>query len=301
MATTDGEFLAGILDRLHSVCSVAFLHAESAAAAGELRSDADLVVPMPARDCMKQMRRSLDNYARLVLTFPYDTGAESYFFLGPEDQGAQVDLMHDPMGRGRLGLRSDALLQSAVAGDRWPRLAHLDLQIYTFLKRTMKGDHHKARQALESLRAEETKCRARLDEVCVARTGAMVRAALDTSSVVQFDGPGPDLRRLASRVLRPVGRSISFTGSGSEEAADALRARLAPLVPNLVRSHGSPGLAATLAELARCIRPAVTVSAEPRPGMPWRVWRQHLPAQPDGLERGLAYLEDRAWRSLGSY
>lgn len=178
---TDFDVLDRVLAEVERVSRMAVLHREAAVVEHLVHSDVDICVGSDPLDVAAAVMPSLRaNGVVAILVFNYDRGSYSLFFSDLQGSGgAQVDLIHDPRGVSRYGVRTDALLAAAVPGIRWPRLDSLDEALYTLRKRQVKGDatgEARAREAIGALGAKDV--RARADEIFGAQ------AASDMASVL---------------------------------------------------------------------------------------------------------------------
>ena len=133
MATTSVETATYVLSALERVgVRYALLHNESNIADGEVTSDVDLVVDRAGAEVISLLSAELRAaQLSIIAQFPYDMSATSYFICDEAAEDAvQLDLMFDPQGRGRLGIRSNFLLAEAKLGRRFCRLSDRDELIY---------------------------------------------------------------------------------------------------------------------------------------------------------------------------
>ncbi len=243
MATTSVETATHLLDALESVgVRHALLHNEGDIARGEVTSDLDLVVDRPGADVIRALQDKL-RAARLsvIAQFPYDLGAASYFICNETaEEAVQLDLMHDPRARGRLGVRSDQLLAGARRGARFHRLSDVDELLYLLVKRSMKRDYPRVDALREQACARgTTEVLARADVVMGTRARSCVRVLLEGSCPDRraSRGRGYGARsafRLGTRVIRPVGFWADLYGAPGTEAPEAVAERFALMLPSAV-------------------------------------------------------------------
>ncbi len=306
MATTAPELAAEVVDRIEaSGVGYAILHGEADLAAGTTTSDIDLVVDRAPAEVIVPL---LDDLAadgiRLVQRWAYDWSTLTLFFLGDEPgAGAQVDLAHDPRGRGRYGFLPEPLIERRVRGVRRWRIDDDDLLLYLLRKRQEKRDH----VAVEALRAEigdrVEALRRRAGEVLSPSSAAHARALLDGRPT-----PWPQIVR--RRVERGGGTAIRHgqrlrTPTGLVVPVPPGRVGLDELVVDLgavlrdvrvVEPDGSPAEAARIR--AAILRGTVVLATATPP----RAWGsvalgvEDEPLRPAVIDR----LETHARRSFGS-
>jgi hypothetical protein len=154
MATTSPAVARTAVDALlERGVPFAFLHGEDELARGEPISDVDLVLGVPAETAIRASAPAWADAGLLpVVLWPYDLGGNTLFLANADaSEGVQLDFMHDRFGHGRLRLRSDALLQGAARGDRWPRVAERQELTYLLAKRRWKGQRDRAVSIAEHL------------------------------------------------------------------------------------------------------------------------------------------------------
>ena len=134
MPITDPSLPIRFLDILQATgLRFVVLHREAELGSNSLESDLDLAVDHPADDVIRRMVGDLKSAdLHPVIRWPYDIGGAVTFFLSTEagDHGIQVDLLHDPRGKGRYGLRTGELQKRAVSGKRYPVPDPLDERLY---------------------------------------------------------------------------------------------------------------------------------------------------------------------------
>src|SRR5438552_15767372 len=142
MATSSGRLAAAALDALAaSAVRFAVLHKEDLVATEAIESDVDIVV---AGDPMAVLGGALPalHGAGLhpVAFWPYDVARTGTIFLATADatEGVQLDMLSDPKGEGKYGVRSAVLLARAVPGLRWPTISREHRLLYLLRKRSVK-------------------------------------------------------------------------------------------------------------------------------------------------------------------
>jgi hypothetical protein len=208
----------------------AVLHGESDIATAA--SDVDIVGEMPAGDLLRVGRRTGD-YAAIML-WPYERSGSASLFLATPDlsAGAQIDVMYDPDGRGRLGLKSARLLEHTVAGTRFPTLEPAAQLVYLLRKRIVKGQADE----LDRLVGVARRQRARITQIAAA----IGRPAALASIEAAIAGARPrnevavpfSARHLAKRILRPVGAWIHWDGPSRQEVAEEFDRRVGRILPH---------------------------------------------------------------------
>jgi hypothetical protein len=132
-----------LLDELGSATrAFAVLHNECDVAKGKVASDVDVAVAETGYDVVRRLRsRMVPHGVELIALWPSDVATLNSFWCTQDGvSGAQLDLLHDPHGRCRYGIRTPVVLDAAQPGERWPRLGDVDALIYQIRKRAVKGD-----------------------------------------------------------------------------------------------------------------------------------------------------------------
>jgi hypothetical protein len=139
VATTDPEIARRFLDVLteHGI-GFAVLHGEDSFE--ETTSDVDVVAARPPADILQAVEKSLQPLAAIMYV-RYEPGGSAAVFLATPDlsEGAQIDLLYDPAGRGGLGFLSDRLLAEARPGRKYPIVPRPVQLAYLIRKRAVKA------------------------------------------------------------------------------------------------------------------------------------------------------------------
>lgn len=214
------------------------LHSVSSLQAASI-SDVDVAVASEPIGVIRMARAVwLQHGLSPILIWPYDIGGTLTVFLATDDgtEGAQLDMLYDPVGLGRYGLRSHGLTHSAVAGPI-PVVSDPARLIYLWRKRVAKGDFG----ALDALRSEASALPAE-DLLSTSRelTGSSETAtALLGETESRFRAkkhPLARMRRVAVRVYDPIGYWAHVTDRTiAEELADRMSGYLV-----VVRTGSSP-------------------------------------------------------------
>jgi hypothetical protein len=143
MATTDSRLALTSLEGMRTAgVRFALLHGADRLSAGDV-SDVDLVV---GEDPAAVVRRAAAPWEARglipVLLWPYDIGGTATVFLAIPDasEGVQLDLLYDPGGVGKYGVRSRTLLASATQAAALPQVSDVASLVYQWQKRTAKRD-----------------------------------------------------------------------------------------------------------------------------------------------------------------
>jgi hypothetical protein len=233
MPITDPAIPLQVLEAL-TVADVRFavLHKEELLGSQELNSDVDLVVEVPAGEALSRTSTALRNLGlRAALLWPYDLGGTTTVFMTTPngDEGAQIDFLFDPTGRGRYGVRTDVMLGNAETGRRFPVPSAVDQQLYLIRKGACKRQRDRVEAGLAELAmlssADEAAARAQV-LFSPRASGEMVRllGGGETTAKPAPNRPGGNALRRAGRVVRPIGLWAEIVGS--EELASAEAARL---------------------------------------------------------------------------
>ncbi len=276
MATTAPDLAAEVVDRIESSgVRYAILHGEAELAAGETISDIDLVVDRPPAEVIVPL---LDDLAaggiHLVQRWAYDWSTLTLFFVGAEPgRGAQVDLAHDPRGRGRYGFLPDPLIERRVRGvSRW-RIDDDDLLLYLLRKRQEKRDA----DAVEALRSElgdrVEVLRRRAGQVLSPSSAAHARALLDGRPTPwaqvlrrRAERGGVTAIRHGQRLRNPTGLVVPVPGRRRD--LDDLVADLGAVLRD-VRVVEPTGTTAEAARIRSAVLRGTVVLAAERPPSAW--------------------------------
>jgi hypothetical protein len=232
---------------------------------GRVETDLDLVVGSDPMTVIRRLTPALDDLGLLVImVWRYDAGATRTFFLATEDlsAGIQLDLLHDPRGVGKYGIRSDRLLAATTRdGVRWPRLSNEAEFVYLVRKRLVKGQLHRAIELISDLQELDRDHLNRLaDRLLVPRAAEAVKAAV-RGSVKRAPSATPFLTRwvrLLTRLRRPTGAWIHVDTRSLAVVTD-LEARLSRILPS-VRLANGPSPVSALRAKALTRRPAAFIT-----------------------------------------
>jgi len=243
VGTTDPRLARQVLDALAAAgIEFALLHGAKALQSGEAFSDLDTVVDRPPEQVISACLQGWEQMGlRPVILWAYDIGGTKTVFLTTSDasSGVQLDLLFDPTGRGKYGVRSSRLLGHVEhLDDGLPVVSEPARLIYLFQKRRRKA---------QSERVEGMLARARtLDRAILAEVSRDVTGSTDI-----LDGLDGEIRplprrpaiahlgRAVQRIRRPVGFWAHVEEQGiAKEAARRFGAFLAAsgagLLPNRI-------------------------------------------------------------------
>jgi hypothetical protein len=223
MATTDGKLAAEAVRVLaRSGVLMAVLHREDELAAGSVTSDVDLVVDRPLAVVVEKAGPGWRHLGlRPLIVWPYDVGGTGTIFLSTSDasDGIQIDVLHDPAGRGQYGARSGVLLDRTEDGDAFSRVADTYADAYLLAKRLRKGE---LGAAADIVARSGLALRSVAAEVLRKDVANLVLSFVDGSDPGRFPRRAADPVRLARRILSPIGGWIDV---GDEALAHELSAR----------------------------------------------------------------------------
>ena len=237
MPISDPSIPLRVLDVLcEAAIPFAVLHGEELIGSDTLLSDVDVVVGQPVSAVIGGILEGIEAAGlRIALRWPYDLGdgTSSVFFTTPNgDQGAQVDLLYDPRGLGRYGLRSNAILNDSVPGRRYRVPSELDRHLYLLQKRLRKHQLGRAvteqERLVDAFTAREGVERARIlfsadsrDRIIATLEARETRLRFRLPSTVR------NLPRRLGRIRRPIGFWVELVGSDevAERLASALESR----------------------------------------------------------------------------
>lgn len=254
MPITDPSLPIRFLDVLEATgLGFVVLHREAEIGKDSLGSDLDLAVEVRADDVVRRTAGALKEVGLLpVIRWPYDIGGAVTFFLSTEtgDHGIQVDLLHDPRGRGRYGLRTGELLKRAMMGKRYPVPDPLDERLYLVHKRWCKGETSALGLELEALHDEGDikDAHDRVQDLFALQAAGSLQLLLDGRSP-KPSGAMSRLRQLPrqlGRAVSPIGYWVEIVGPKSEaqKLTESLRSRFEGWVIHLSTGERPSGLAA---------------------------------------------------------
>jgi hypothetical protein len=227
------------------------LHGESELSRGRARSDVDVAVAGNPQSIAWSLAEALAPSGMVpIMLWPYDRNSLTVFLADEADGGGvQLDLVCDPSGQGRYGFCTDALIDRAVPGERWPRLHPDDEMLYLVRKRQVKRDTDEVARLLGSVPADST-------------TTLIARAA------EAFSQPGSDhlVDMLSTgRFTDPKGAAFDRRWRNIAANSGFYRARLRQAVGVWVSVSGTPasGIDETL-EPMRGLLPSVVVGGPVR-------------------------------------
>ena len=210
-------FLRTLLD---SDVGFAVIHGEERIGTPELVSDVDIVIDRPFGAVVTAAASRLKSYGLVTaLAWPYDVGGTASLFVATADgvHGSQIDLLYDPAGKGRYGLRSNVLLGARGPGSWFPIISALDRDLYLLRKARCKGRTEVAEEIVAKLEIGGMKlpARRRAQEVFSRR------AARDVVDDLERRPERPSIagariltnaRRFANRIAHPIGFWVELVG-----------------------------------------------------------------------------------------
>jgi hypothetical protein len=221
----------------------AVLHAAERIRAGTVASDLDIVVAGDPGILIAGLVDELRDVGLTpVMDWNYDLGGTRTVFLAADggQDGIQLDLLADPEGRGRYGVRSNLLLAGRHFDGRLPVLAARDEVVYLLSKRLIKGDRRRVAELVAAASADP-EVPSRVAQLLVPSVATAVRAVLDGRRAKPPARPGRRLAtgvRLARRFSRPVGFWFHIT---DRRVAEEVRDRVARFIPHVTLAAVSDG------------------------------------------------------------
>lgn len=226
LPTTSPEVARRALQGLNNVhIRYAVLHSAHKLQDGDI-SDVDIAVIDDPMDVIRTARPAWKDLGLSpVLVCPYDIGGARAVFLASEDgkEGVQLDMLFDPRGIGKYGLRSRCLVDTAVIGPV-PVVNEPARLIYLWRKRLSKGHQ----QDLEALHTQATAVPPEdLIKASTELTGSpeTAESLLGRKDAARMNKrhPGTRFARLVGRILNPVGYWAHVAdGAIARELADRL-------------------------------------------------------------------------------
>ena len=232
MPSTDWDVLRSTMEAFDDAgLTWALLHGSDSFGIGR-PSDLDVAIDLASPDAPTRFLSALARRdLHPLLLWPNDLRGSGLFVASTDlKQGAQIDLLVDPSGSSKYGIRTSALLSASTREDWPPRPCPADEWIYSAIKRWMKGQHER----LEGLLAGPPQgVSGRIDEVLRSDRAAVLRELIA--------GGRPSVRqnlqwraatsvRLASRLASPVGRWFHVVGANDLVVAQELNNRLGRVV-----------------------------------------------------------------------
>lgn len=231
MATTNGRYARDAVEAmLRTGIGTAVIHGEEELAAGRVSSDVDLVVDRPMLSVVAAARENWEQAGLwAVMAWPYDVAGTGSIFLATRDagEGAQIDVLFDPNGAGRYGVRSGELLVRLEQGTLFPRVSKQAAAVYLLAKRLRKGQQARAEAIVSHLNGGSS------DELLSALTRDDV-----SSEVRRFvrSREVPDTRTRVGgfrldRIRHPVGAWVDIGDEGEQTLRPELVRRFGRFIP----------------------------------------------------------------------
>ena len=168
---------------------------------------------------------------RPILFWPYDVDGTASIFLSTGDarDGIQIDVLHDPFGRGRYGFRSKAMLDHVIPGEMFPRLDPETTRTYLARKRMVKGQAERFRQLTDHSGGLPL-----ADEILSPRAAAAVKSAVGAANVRARRFVKLQPGRWGRRLRRPIGAWVHVGGGpASTSTALGVARRLERFIPHV--------------------------------------------------------------------
>lgn len=137
-STTAQQLLRGVDD---TGVEWVLLHGEDKLLTGRLSSDLDIAVGTAPINVVKHLvSRAKLSGLRLCLLWPYDNWSLTTLWISPDySRIAQLDLVFDPRGDAKYGLKTAEAISRRVRGKSWPILHPDDELAYKLSKMLVKG------------------------------------------------------------------------------------------------------------------------------------------------------------------
>lgn len=168
---------------------------------------------------------------RPILFWPYDVDGTASIFLSTDDarDGIQIDVLHDPLGRGRYGFRSGAMLDHVIPGQMFPRLDPETTRTYLARKRMVKGQVERFR-----LLTDDAGGLPLADEILSPAAAAAVKSAIGASAIRPRRFVMLQPARWGRRLRRPIGAWVHVGGGPlSTSTATGVAVRLERFIPHV--------------------------------------------------------------------
>lgn len=221
MPTTSTESACRILGALQGAgIEFAVLHGEERLSSRGSLGDIDVVTREPAGHVLARLARGVDpEDSSLVMHWEYDQGAVSSFWMNRTGRdGVQLDILHDPSGQARYGIRTDVALDCAAEGKQFPRLRQDHEMLYLGVKRYRKQQWAALAQLQPSLQGAlesgasvlSRRGRQQFDGALAGRPAANHRLRVERAREYAS-------RRILRRVVHPVGIVALLSSSTRRE------------------------------------------------------------------------------------
>jgi hypothetical protein len=187
-------------------------------------SDVDIALSRLSGDQIRRLLLAFRDVGMVPLVFcPYDVTAGSLFLASPDlEEGVQLDMLVDPRGLGKCGIRTEEALRHATVRDSVRVISHLDSWLYQVRKRSLKGDERSLKLLLDHRPATVEEILSRTMEVFSTEQAKLMCRLLSGGTIGSLRrGNFRELRRLAGRVRRPVGLWVHVAGAEAPQWFDA--------------------------------------------------------------------------------
>jgi hypothetical protein len=231
MGTTSAESALALLKALEAAnVDYALLHGASSFNDDSI-SDVDLAVSsFDIKRLALFLQTAQDCGYQPLVAWQYDLRAITTFFMTSDfREGVQLDILADPHGYSRHGIRTDVLVQTSYV-DRGIRQAEpLDSWLYQISKRWLKGQDRELEMLLATRKWDIAAVVTRAQELFRTDRAAEVSALIGgyRPSVRQpISWHCRNIVRIAGRLRRPCGAWFHLEGQISAHAAELLADRL---------------------------------------------------------------------------
>lgn len=218
------------------------MHGEAQLAEGGSISDLDLAVDERPGGLLRRALPDLHHVGlHTIALWPYDVADTLTAFLSDRDagRGVQIDLLSDPEGQGKYGVRSSAVFHKTTLGRSWPTVSATCELLYSLRKRQVKGQVDRVEDLVaQAQRLPRFELESVAGEIFSARVQRRVLRLIDVfPQWVEPGAPPAYRRRRAVQLLRrlhlPVGYWVEIIGLDDAAAlAKALADRFGKFLPH---------------------------------------------------------------------
>jgi hypothetical protein len=206
-------------------------------------SDIDIAVAdVGRRGWIALLDRLAERGLQPVLVWPYDVNSVS-IFLGSRSltQGVQLDILQDPRGGSKYGLRTDAALDHAELENGMPVLTDVDSWLYNVRKQSLKRQNSRLARLIADQPAPTEQLVARAAELFSSFACTQVVGLLHGKSTRRRQvSPGHEAIRAVRRLRTAAGTWIHIT-DGSAALAEDIASRLGRFVVRSEAMRWPPG------------------------------------------------------------